>query len=68
MRTNIVIDDKLMRGAMRASRLGTKRAVVEAGLRLLIAVRAQARVRRFRGRVVWRGDLGQMRTSRVKAV
>ncbi len=36
MRTNIVIDDKLIRQAMRATGLKTKRAVVEEGLRLLI--------------------------------
>ena len=33
MRTNVVIEDGLMRKAMRASGLTTKRAVVEVGLR-----------------------------------
>ena len=36
MRTNIDIDDRLMRQAMRSSGARTKRAVVEEGLRLLI--------------------------------
>jgi Arc/MetJ family transcription regulator len=65
VRTNIVIDDRLMRDAMQACGLGTKRATVEAGLRLLIATRAQAGIRRLRGRVRWKGDLTQMRAARV---
>ena len=40
MRTNIDIDDDLMREAMRASGAPTKRAAVEQGLRMLIAVSA----------------------------
>lgn len=66
MRTNIVIDDKLIREAMKASGLPTKRAAVEAGLRLLVAVKAQARIRRLRGRVGWEGNLREMRASRVR--
>ena len=66
MRTNIVIDDKLMRQAMRATGLTTKRAVVEAGLRLLIQIRAQTGVRRLRGMVAWDGNLAEMRVDRVQ--
>ena len=42
MRTNIDIDDDLMREAMRASGARTKRAVVERGLRLLVEIEARA--------------------------
>jgi Arc/MetJ family transcription regulator len=66
MRTNIVIDDKLIRKAMRASRLSTKRAVVEAGLRLLIQVKAQTGIRRLRGQINWEGSLDEMRASRLQ--
>ncbi len=66
MRTNIVIDDRLMREALKASGLDTKRAVVEAGLRLLIQVKTQTGIRRLRGRVVWEGSLAAMRARRVK--
>ena len=65
MRTNIVINDRLMERAMRASGLKTKRAVVEAGLKLLVQVKAQAGVRRLRGRVAWEGNLDEMRRGRV---
>ncbi len=51
MRTNIEIDDRLMRDAMRASGGKTKRAVVEAALRLLVQTKAQAAIRRLRGQV-----------------
>ena len=57
MRTNIVIDDRLMREAMAATRLTTKRAVVEEGLRLLVELRAQSRIRLLRGKVKWEGSL-----------
>ena len=64
MRTNIVIDDTLMRDAMKSSGLKTKRAVVEAGLRLLVELKDQARaLRELRG-IGWDGDLDEMRGKR----
>lgn len=68
MRTNIVLDDQLVREAMRVSGLKTKRAVVEAGLRLLVQTKAQAGMRRLRGKVAWEGDLQQSRAARVRAI
>jgi Arc/MetJ family transcription regulator len=64
MRTNIEIDDQLMRDAMRSSGARTKRATVEAGLRLLVQVRRQAGIRRLRGKVKWEGNLSQSRRGR----
>jgi Arc/MetJ family transcription regulator len=65
MRTNIDIDDRLMRQAMRSSRARTKRAAVEAGLRLLVQTRAQATIRRLRGKIRWDGDLNASRLGRL---
>jgi Arc/MetJ family transcription regulator len=65
MRTNIVIEDDLMEQAMRATGITTKRAVVQAGLRMLIQVNAQSGIRRLRGKVRWDGDLKRVRTGRV---
>jgi Arc/MetJ family transcription regulator len=65
MRTNIDIDDDLMREAMRASGERTKRAVVERGLALLVATRSQAGIRRLRGKVKWTGDLRTSRLGRI---
>jgi Arc/MetJ family transcription regulator len=67
MRTNIVIDNSLMRQAMKATGLATKRAVVEEGLRLLIKVKGQEGIRRLRGKVAWEGDLNAMREGRIKS-
>jgi Arc/MetJ family transcription regulator len=64
MRTNIVIDDKLMKDAMRATGLRTKRAVVELGLRKLVQLNAQARLLELKGTVHWEGDLKAMRSDR----
>ena len=65
MRTNIVIEDELMEEAMRASGLTSKRATVEAALRLLIQVKAQTGIRKLRGKVQWEGDLEAMRADRL---
>jgi Arc/MetJ family transcription regulator len=65
MRTNIDIDDDLMRQAMRASGARTKRATVERGLRLLIEIQGQGAIRRLRGKVKWTGDIRQSRRGRV---
>ena len=65
MRTNIDIDDRLMRQAMRSSGARTKRAVVEEGLRLIIQTRGQKGMRRLRGKLTWQGDLETSRLGRV---
>jgi Arc/MetJ family transcription regulator len=65
MRTNIDIDDRLMRQAMRCSRSRTKRAAVEEGLRLLIRTRGQGTIRRLRGKIRWNGDLQKSRLTRL---
>ncbi len=61
MRTNIVIDDKLMSEALRASGLRTKKEAVEAGLKALIRLQKQADIRSLRGKLEWTGDLDAMR-------
>lgn len=63
MRTNIVIDDKLMDEALRATGLKTKREAVELGLRTLLRLRQQEEIRQFRGKLDWQGDLDTMRTD-----
>ena len=60
MRTNIVIDDRLMSEAMAASGLQTKRAVVEEALRRMITLKRQDEARALRG-MGWQGDLDAMR-------
>jgi Arc/MetJ family transcription regulator len=64
MRTNIVIDDKLMRDTLRATGLKTKREAVELGLRTLLRLKKQGEIRRLRGKLDWQGDLNAMRSDR----
>jgi len=64
MRTNIVIDDKLMAETLRVTGLKTKREAVELGLRTLLRLRQQGRIRELRGKLDWQGDLEAMRRDR----
>lgn len=61
MRTNIVIDDKLMRATLKATGLKTKREAVEQGLRALLRLKQQTQLRRLRGKYAWEGDVDAMR-------
>ena len=64
MRTNIVIDEKLMSDVLRATGLKTKREAVELGLKTLLRLRRQSEIRRLRGTLEWHGDLDAMRSDR----
>ena len=64
MRTNIVIDDQLMKSALRVTGLKTKREAVELGLRTLLRLRQQEEIKRFRGKLNWQGDLDAMRLDK----
>ncbi len=63
MRTNIVIDERLMAETLAATGLKTKRDAVDLGLRTLLRLRRQADIRQLRGQVTWEGDLHAMRTD-----
>jgi Arc/MetJ family transcription regulator len=64
MPTNIEIDDELIREALRVSGLKTKRAVVEAGLRMLLRLKRQEDILNLVGKVRWEGDLDESRQGR----
>ena len=64
MRTNIIIDDTLMREALRASGCKTKKETVEEGLKLLVTMSRQACIRKMRGKLNWEGDLDAMRADK----
>ncbi|MBK7705758.1 MAG: type II toxin-antitoxin system VapB family antitoxin [Acidobacteria bacterium] len=64
MRTNIVIDDKLMSDALKATGLETKREAVELGLKTLIKLKKQEGIKAFRGRLQWEGNLDRMRQGK----
>jgi Arc/MetJ family transcription regulator len=66
MRTNIEIDDELMRQAMLLGGKRTKKEVVEASLRLLVVAYSQTAIRRLKGKVRWEGDLADLATATYK--
>ncbi|MBI4575962.1 MAG: type II toxin-antitoxin system VapB family antitoxin [Planctomycetes bacterium] len=64
-RTNIVIDDRLMREAMKATGAKTKREAVDIALRRIVDKRsAYQALRRLRGKGVWAGDVDALRRAR----
>ena len=64
MRTNIIIDDQLMADALKATGLKTKREVVEMGLKTLIKLKQQEKIKAFKGKLKWEGNLEEMRLDR----
>jgi len=64
MRTNIDIDDDLMRDVLKETGLPTKKAAVEEALRLLLRQRRLQELRNLRGKVKWEGDLKAWREDR----
>lgn len=61
MRTNIVIDKKLMLEAMQLSRVKTKKGVVELALENLVKSLKRRKMKDLFGKVKWEGDLREMR-------
>ncbi len=63
MRTNIVIDDALMNEALKLTGAKTKKEAVELGLRAIVQLKRQERIKQYKGKLKWEGDLDQMRDS-----
>jgi len=64
VRTQIVINDQLMQEAMSVGRYKTKRETVQAALELLAKVCGQTKIRQFRGKLHWQGNLYRMRSDK----
>ncbi len=64
MRTNVVIEDRLMEAALKLSGFRTKKETIEAGLKLLVKFKRQEKIKDFRGRLKWVGNLEKMRTDK----
>ncbi|MCP4752507.1 MAG: type II toxin-antitoxin system VapB family antitoxin [Proteobacteria bacterium] len=63
-RTNIVIDEELIRTGLKVTGLKTQRALVDFALRELLRREAQIKILELRGNIDWKGDLGEMRQTR----
>jgi Arc/MetJ family transcription regulator len=64
MRTNVVVDDDLMKSALKVSGLKTKKDAIEEGLKLLVQVRGRKEIKGFRGKLKWSGSLDEMRLDK----
>ncbi len=64
-RTNIEIDDTLIRKVRKLTDLKTKREIVDRALELLVRTESRKGILRFYGSGVWKGDLKASRRNRV---
>ena len=63
-RTNIEIDENLIRKARKLTRLKTKRQIVDRALNLLVRSESRKGILRYYGSGVWQGDLEESRRNR----
>jgi Arc/MetJ family transcription regulator len=64
-RTNIEINDELIRKAKRLTGLKTKREIVDRALELLVRSESRKGILQFYGSGIWSGDLKKSRRNRV---
>jgi len=64
-RTNIDIDEGLIRKARKLTRLKTKRQIVDRALELLVRSETRKGILRYYGTGIWKGDLKESRTNRI---
>lgn len=65
MRISVVLDDDLVKSALKASGLKSRKEVIDEGLKLLINVHSQTKIRAFRGKLRWSGNLNKMRRDKT---
>lgn len=63
-RTNIVLNDELVRKARKLTRLKSKREIVDRALELLVRSETRKGILRYYGKGIWKGDLKAMRRNR----
>jgi len=65
-RTNIVIDEVLMKKALKATGIKTQKEVVDFALKELIRRQFQKKILELKGSVKWEGNIKEMRKGRLK--
>ena len=65
MRTNVVLDDELVKEGLKLTKLKTKKGLVNLALEELVARRRRKKILKLEGKVKWEGNLNEMRRSRV---
>ena len=64
-KTNIVLDEKLVREGLKSTGMKTKRALVDYALRELVRREKQVGLLGLKGKIRWSGDLESMRSTRT---
>ncbi len=64
IRTNIVLDEKLVKAGLKATGLKTRRALLDYALRELLRHNAQMKLLKLQGAVHWQGNLATSRQNR----
>ncbi len=64
VRTNIVLDSKLVQAGLKATGIKTRRELVDFALRELLRHKQQKKLLALKGKVTWEGDLAGMRAGR----
>ena len=63
MRTNVDINDTLLKEAMKLSKAKTKKEAINEGLKSLILIEQQKKILNLKGSVTWKGNLAEMRNA-----
>lgn len=64
MRTNIVLDDNLVKEGLKLTKLKTKKALVNYALKELVERHKRKRILKLEGKVEWIGSLEDLRKNR----
>jgi len=64
-RTNININEALIRKARKLTHLKTKREIVDKALELLVRSEDRKGILRYHGSGIWKGDYKAMRRNRI---
>jgi len=64
MRTNIVLDAKLVEKGMKYTGIRTKKDLVDFALRELVRRKERKRILSLKGKLRWEGNLDEMRSPR----
>jgi len=64
IRTNIVLDEKLVNSALKVTKLKTRRALIDYALRELLRHAKQNEILKLQGKIHWEGDLKTSREGR----
>lgn len=63
MRTNIVLDEKLVNSCQKATGIKTKRELIDHALQELLRHKSQKKILELKGKITWEGNLNEWRSS-----